>query len=50
MMMKVNNVKKEMAEAKNLPFITKSIENSNLDDFMKKATLYIVFTLYKLKQ
>lgn len=30
-------------------FINKVIVNDSIDDFMKKASIYIVFTLYKLK-
>ena len=49
MMLKQTKFKGEMAEIKSLKFINKVIVNDRKDDFMKKAQLYIVFQLYKLK-
>ena len=40
----------EVNDAKELKWITKSLENSGTrEDFIKKAAIYIVFQMYKLK-
>jgi hypothetical protein len=40
----------EVKEAKELKWITKSLENNGTrEDFIKKAAVYIVFQMYKLK-
>jgi hypothetical protein len=42
----------DVEEAKHLKWLTKSFENkgTNVHTFLKKAALYIVFDLYKLKR
>ena len=47
---KQNQMRADVEEAKRLPWITKSFVNgASKEDFLKKAALYIVFQLYKLK-
>jgi hypothetical protein len=49
-MLKQNKMVAEVKESKELKWITKSIENSGTrEDFIKKAAIYIVFQMYKLK-
>jgi len=50
LMLKQNKMVAEVSESKELKWITKSIENSGTrEDFIKKAAIYIVFQMYKLK-
>jgi hypothetical protein len=42
-MLKQNQMAKDVEEAKKLKFINKIFEDDKLDDFLKKAALYIVF-------
>jgi hypothetical protein len=40
----------EVKDSKELKWITKSLENSGTtDEFIKKAAIFIVFQMYKLK-
>ena len=42
-------MKSEIEEAKKLSFISKCISSGDVEDMIKKATIFIVFQLYKLK-
>ncbi len=49
LLLKQNQMRKDIEEVKSLKWINKSFPDDRLDDFLKKTAIYIVFTLYKLK-
>lgn len=50
LMLKHNQMQADINEAKDLKWLTKIIENAgSKEDFIKKASLYVVFQMYKMK-
>jgi guanylate kinase len=48
---KQNRMRADIEEAKKLPFINKTfVSEGSKEDLIKKAAIYIVFQLYKMKQ
>ena len=49
-MLKQNQMRADLEAAQNLKFLSKRFVNEGpIEDFLKKAALYIVFQLYKMK-
>ena len=50
LMLKQNQMRADVEAAQNLKFLSKRFVNEGpIEDFLKKAALYIVFQLYKMK-
>ena len=45
----MNNALKEMEFAKRCDWVEKIFTNDDLDEFKQKATVHLMFNLYKLK-